>query len=76
MNAAAGVIEAPDLVRDTQKVRTYEAWKAAALAHDTRSGADRWRSEDRSRRYDYKVIRRRYDEIRAVKATRDPLALL
>ena len=76
MNAAAGVIEAPDLVRDTQKVRTYEAWKAAALAHDTRSGADRWRSDDRSRRYDYKVIRRRYDEIRAVKATRDPLALL
>jgi len=56
--------------------RSYETWRAAAMAHDVRSGADKWKRDDRSRRYDYQVIRRRYDEIRAVKATGDPLALL
>lgn len=83
MNAAVGVMEgAADAVREPPRVAlhtstpTYETWKAAALADDAKTGADRWRAEDRSRRYDYKVIRRRYDEIRAVKATRDPLALL
>jgi TAG lipase / steryl ester hydrolase / phospholipase A2 / LPA acyltransferase len=83
MNAAAGVIEeATDAAREPLRVvshentPTYETWKAAALADDAKSGADRWRAEDRSRRYDYKVIRRRYDEIRAVKAAGDPLALL
>jgi len=55
---------------------SYESWRAAALAHDAKSGAEAWKRDDRSRRYDYKVIRRRYDEIRAVKATGDPLALL
>ncbi len=76
MNAATGVIHSADVPREKRAVDTYESWKAAALAHDAKSGADRWRAEDRSRRYDYKVIRRRYDEIRAVKATGDPLALL
>ena len=76
MNVAAGVIDATEAVRETQNGATYETWKAAALAHDAKTGADRWRAEDRSRRYDYKVIRRRYDEIRSVKAARDPLTLL
>ena len=80
MNVAAGVrhsdANAPPTLGAAGAERTYETWKAAALAHDRKSGADRWRREDRSRRYDYQVIRRRYDEIRAVKATGDPLALL
>ncbi len=80
MNVAAGVlqpeVEAPQNIAVPDAEPSYETWKAAALAHDARSGADRWRREDRSRRYDYKAIRRRYEEIRAVKATRDPLALL
>jgi len=80
MNIAAGVLnsdaDVPRASAGTDTAQTYETWKAAALAQDAKSGADRWRQEDRSRRYDYKVIRRRYDEIRAVKANRDPLALL
>jgi TAG lipase/steryl ester hydrolase/phospholipase A2/LPA acyltransferase len=80
MNVAAGVFisdaDATATGTRADAAPTYETWKAAALALDARSGADRWRREDRSRRYDYKVIRRRYDEIRAVKATGDPLALL
>jgi TAG lipase / steryl ester hydrolase / phospholipase A2 / LPA acyltransferase len=55
---------------------SYDEWKAAALAHDERSGAARWRSTDASRRYDYKVIRRRLDEIRRVRASGDPHRLL
>ena len=80
MNAAAGAIvadlEAPGSGAIAAAPASYETWKAAALADDVKSGADRWRTEDRSRRYDYKVIRRRYDEIRAVKSAGDPLALL
>jgi NTE family protein len=56
--------------------RTYEEWKAAALAEDERTGAARWREIDRSRRYDYKVIRSRLEEIRAVRASGDPHRVL
>jgi hypothetical protein len=56
--------------------QTYAQWKTAALAHDIQSGAERWKREDRTRRYDFKVIRRRYDEIRSIKASGDPHALL
>jgi len=55
---------------------SYEEWKTAALADDERSGAAAWRREERSQRYDYQVIRKRYDEIRALKQAGDPHALL
>ena len=47
-----------------------------ALADDERSGAARWRAEDSSKRYDYKVIRNRLQELREIKALDDPHALL
>ncbi|MEZ5559602.1 MAG: DUF3336 domain-containing protein [Pseudomonadales bacterium] len=59
-----------------EEATSYEEWKAAALAHDERSGAARWRRTDQSRRYDYKVIRRRLEELRKVKASGDPHAVL
>ena len=55
---------------------TYEQWKAAALAYDEKSGGARWRRSDQSRRYDYKVIRRRLDELLEVKASGDPHEVL
>jgi NTE family protein len=55
---------------------TYAEWKAAALAHDERSGAAAWRREERSRRYDYRAIRKRYDELCALKSAGDAHALL
>lgn len=55
---------------------TYEEWKAAALADDERTGAAQWRRIDESRRYDYKVIRRRLQEVRQVKASGDPHQVL
>lgn len=59
-----------------EKAASYDEWKAAALAEDDRSGAARWRKTDASRRYDYKVIRRRYDEIREVRSSGDAHRLL
>lgn len=56
--------------------QTYEEWKAAALALDEQTGRARWRSEPRSRRYDYETIAFRLDEIRSVRASGDPHRLL
>jgi len=58
------------------EARNYDEWKSAALAHDERTGAAQWRGVDESRRYDYRVIRYRLDEIRAVKASGDPHQVL
>jgi NTE family protein len=55
---------------------SYEEWKQAAIAEDERTGAARWKAEDRSRRYDYQVIRNRLDEIREVRAAGDPHRIL
>jgi TAG lipase / steryl ester hydrolase / phospholipase A2 / LPA acyltransferase len=55
---------------------SYEEWRAAAEAEDERSGAARWKAKDESRRYDYKVIRRRLEELREVRASGDPTRLL
>lgn len=55
---------------------TYEEWKAWALAEDERSGADLWKLEDHSSLYDYRVIRRRYDELAEIRRSGDPQRLL
>lgn len=55
---------------------TYHEWKAAAMADDERSGAAGWRRADASGRYDYRVIRRRLEEIRQVRASEDPHRIL
>jgi len=56
--------------------KTYEEWKLAALADDERTGAARWREVDHSRRYDFQVIRLRYNELCHLKARNDPQELL
>jgi NTE family protein len=58
------------------EAQTYDEWKAAALDEDRRTGADAWRAESRSRRYDYRVVERRLAEVREVKASGDPHRLL
>ena len=55
---------------------SYAEWKHAAQAHDERTGAAAWRRVDESRRYDYRVIRRRLEEIRQLKAAGDPHQIL
>jgi TAG lipase/steryl ester hydrolase/phospholipase A2/LPA acyltransferase len=58
------------------EAQSYDEWRSAALAHDERTGAAQWRRVDESRRYDYRVIRYRLDEIRDVKASGDPHQML
>lgn len=59
-----------------ERATTYDEWKAAAQAADERTGAAKWRQIDKSSRYDYRVIRRRLNEIREVRASQDPHRLL
>jgi NTE family protein len=58
------------------KPTTYAEWKAWAQEEDRRSGADLWRLEEQSDLYDYRVIRRRYDELCEVRASGDPVRLV
>ena len=37
----------------------YDEWFDAATKEDKRSGALRWKEEDRSNRYDFRVVRER-----------------
>ena len=55
---------------------SYEEWKEAAIAHDAKSGADRWRFVEPSRNYDHVSIRARLDQLRAFRAEQDDRGLL
>ena len=57
-------------------IDSYDQWKAQALRKDDLSGAASWRARDESTMYDYRVIRRRYDELREVRASGDVQRLL
>lgn len=56
--------------------QSYAEWKAAALAEDERTGAAEWRRRDPSRRYDFRVIRFRHNELLELKAKDDPHELM
>ncbi|MFU8815344.1 MAG: DUF3336 domain-containing protein [Pseudomonadales bacterium] len=75
MNSQAAASVTPPLPR-LEEARSYEEWKAAAMAMDERSGAARWRQTDESRRFDYKVIRRRLEEVRRIRASGDAHQIL
>ena len=59
-----------------ENASNYEEWKAAAQAYDARSGLDRWKMMDQSRRYDYVAIRVRLDRLRALRSRQDNRGLL
>jgi predicted acylesterase/phospholipase RssA len=75
MVATAESLDTTDL-GSMSEAQSYEEWKAAALADDERSGASEWRQVDRSRRYDYKVVQHRLEELREVKESGDPHRIL
>jgi NTE family protein len=56
--------------------RTYQEWVAAAMAQDERLGGAKWRRTEKSRLYDYRVIRRRLEEVQSLRAAGDPHQLL
>ena len=75
MVAVTQTIELTPEIRMAQAC-SFDEWRAAAEAEDERTGAARWKAKDESRRYDFKVIRRRLEELREVRASGDPQRLL
>lgn len=56
--------------------RSYEEWKSDALRADAISGAEHWKSVEKTDMYAYKVIRRRYDELVSIRESGDIQRLL
>ncbi|MBT8048674.1 MAG: DUF3336 domain-containing protein [Xanthomonadales bacterium] len=64
------------LQKAMDQAASYEEWREAAIAHDRKTGADRWRLVDQSRKYDYVSIRVRLDQLRSLRARQDNRGLL
>ncbi len=50
---------------------SYEQWRKEAQAADNASGAASWKIQDKTNRYDYSIIRRRRDELAAIRSDGD-----
>jgi NTE family protein len=59
-----------------REAESYDEWKEAALAHDEESGAEDWKTVDRSEHYDNDSIRARLDHLRACREQQDDSGLL
>lgn len=55
---------------------TYQEWREDALRHDRIPSIQNWIKEDSSSLYDYRVIRRRLEELKEVRASNDVQRLL
>ncbi len=61
---------------DMAAAKSYDEWKAAAIAHDQKSGVRRWQTSDESKHFDYASIRRRLKRLRRLKNKKDYAAIL
>jgi len=64
------------LERKMAEAESYEEWKAFAIMYDQRNRSERWKKGERSRRYDYKSIRRRLEALQVMRRTKDNHGLL
>ncbi|MBT8040759.1 MAG: DUF3336 domain-containing protein [Gammaproteobacteria bacterium] len=64
------------LEKAMDKASSYEEWKEAAIAHDHKSGMDRWKNADQTHLYDYASIRLRLHQLRKLRKLRDNRGLL
>lgn len=55
---------------------SYQEFKEACIAHDNMSGADDWKSDDRSKDFDYRLIRKRVSRLKLAQSRNDILALM
>ncbi len=55
---------------------SYKEWKSAAIAHDRKSGVQRWQKSDESKHFDYASIRRRLKRLRRLEARNDYAGIL
>lgn len=58
------------------EARSFEEWRALAAQHDSITGADGWRREPASRRYNHASIRRRLDRLQKLRAEGNDAGLL
>ena len=68
--------ETKRLEADMAAAQTYDEWKAAAIAHDKKSGVERWVKSDESKHFDHVSIRRRLRRLRRLKAKKDYAGVL
>lgn len=64
------------LERKLADAKSYEDWKAAAIALDDHSGLTKWKQRDQTVRYDFASIRRRLDQLEIFKRANDNHGLL
>ena len=64
------------LQRAMEHAASYEEWQEAAQAWDRKSGLDRWKQAEQSRRYDWASIRSRLERLRALREAGDNRGLL
>ena len=64
------------LQKAIDQASSYGEWQEAALNHDAKTGLNRWKMLDQSRRYDYVSIRIRLDALRSLRARQDNRGLL
>jgi len=58
------------------QAQSYAEWSDAAAAHDRSTGVDVWKSEDHSKHFDNKSIRRRLNRLRKLWKKQDNAGLL
>ncbi|WP_210401755.1 DUF3336 domain-containing protein [Lacimicrobium sp. SS2-24] len=56
--------------------QSYAEFLQASLEHDRLSGADAWKAEDKSRDYDYKLIRKRVQRMKDARTRNDAPGLM
>lgn len=64
------------LLKKMDNAKSYDEWKEFAQKYDRRTGLERWRLMDQSRRYDYVSIRSRLDSLRSMRSRHDYRGLL
>lgn len=64
------------LERKLSKAESYQQWCETAIALDQRSGAQKWKHRQKSRRYDYASIHRRLEALKAMRRAKDNAGLL
>ena len=59
-----------------ESAESYEAWREAALEHDSVSGNEVWKHREESKSYDNAEIRSRLDQLKTLREAGDDMGLL
>ena len=59
-----------------QNAKDYQEYYQACEYHDQLSGADEWKAQDKSKDYDYRLIRKRLQRMQVAMANQDPASLM